>query len=286
MIKIDTKGLNDLVEKHYIKLKNKFTNFPDMSRFTLEEVLKAKPEKLQEIALWFDTLSETEKKQFDFIKQLYKNFTAKKQEYDAYELAKELNINTCLYCNLNSIYTVIKNNNKKITRPTFDHFYDKSNYPILALSFYNLIPSCHACNSSLKGREKFSIKTYLHPYIDSFNALAKFQLHVKKSSFFYEEGGFDIELKTEDKRAEKHKEIFELEKRYEKHKDTVLELIQKRAIYPDSYIEELASNYSSVFKNPEDVLRLITCGYVEDRDLDKRPLSKLIKDISEELELI
>jgi hypothetical protein len=50
---------------------------------------------------------------------------------------------------------------------------------------------------------------------------------------------------------------------------------------------ELMQNYEgTLFKNEEDILRLITCGYVDDKDLHKRPLSKLIKDISEELELL
>lgn len=28
----------------------------------------------------------------------------------------------------------------------FDHFYDKSDYPYLSMSLYNLIPSCSSCN--------------------------------------------------------------------------------------------------------------------------------------------
>ena len=74
---------------------------------------------------------------------------------------------------------------------------------------------------------------------------------------------------------------------YENHKDIVAELLQKREIYSDSYIDDLLNQYEgSLFKNREDLLRLITCGYVSDEDLHKRPLSKLIKDISEELKLI
>ena len=41
-----------------------------------------------------------------------------------------------------------------------------------------------------------------------------------------------------------------------------------------------------LFKNREDLLRLISGGYINDEDINKRPLSKLIKDISEELGLI
>ena len=73
---------------------------------------------------------------------------------------------------------------------------------------------------------------------------------------------------------------------YKNHKDIVLELIQKSIIYNDSYIDELAHNYSGLFKNREDLLRLITGGYVNDEDINKRPLSKLTKDISEVLGLI
>jgi hypothetical protein len=74
---------------------------------------------------------------------------------------------------------------------------------------------------------------------------------------------------------------------YQNHKDIVLELIQKAQIYNQSYIDELYQNYEgTLFKNREDLLRLVTCGYVTDEDLHKRPLSKLIKDISQELDLL
>ena len=66
-----------------------------------------------------------------------------------------------------------------------------------------------------------------------------------------------------------------------------IELIQKREIYPDSYIDDLFHQYEgTLFKNREDLLRIITGGYIDDIDINKRPLSKLIKDISEELDLI
>ena len=82
-------------------------------------------------------------------------------------------------------------------------------------------------------------------------------------------------------------ETFRLEDIYKEHKDIVLELIQKAEIYNESYIDELFNRYEgTLFKSREDLLRLITCGYVTDEEINKRPLSKLIKDISEELELI
>ena len=58
-------------------------------------------------------------------------------------------------------------------------------------------------------------------------------------------------------------------------------------MYNDSYLDALMTQYEgTLFKNKEVLLRLITCGYISDDEINKRPLSKLIKDISEELGLI
>ena len=57
----------------------------------------------------------------------------------AEELARNLHIDVCPYCNRNYI------NQKKGT--TLDHFFPKSLYPLVAISFYNLIPSCYSCNT-------------------------------------------------------------------------------------------------------------------------------------------
>jgi len=217
----------------------------------------------------------------------YKNFITKKNEYDAYDLASKLQVNVCPYCNINATYTVITQNNKKITRPEFDHFYDKDSNPILALSFYNLIPSCHICNSTLKGTEEFSNKTHLNPYSENFDEVAKFRLRIENSKFYHSVEGFSIELKSEDRRANNNIKSFELDTLYQNHKDIVLELIQKEAIYNESYLDELLTQYEgTLFKNREDLQRLISGGYVSDDELGKRPLSKLIKDISTELGII
>jgi hypothetical protein len=279
MIKISHLDLPKLAQEHYEELKGKVESFPTC-KYSLEEVMTAKPEKLHEIALQYKNDTS-----FDFMINLYDNFTNKKKRYDAYDLADKLKVDVCPYCNRNYTFTVKAKNGS--TRPQFDHFYDKATYPILALSFYNLIPSCPTCNSSMKGRKQFSVKTHVHPYLEGFETKAHFPLHVKNSSFYYDKKGFDIELKTNDEKAQKNIEDFGLNTLYENHKDIVLELIQKAEIYNESYIDELFNRYEgTLFKNREDLMRLITCGYVTDEDLHKRPLSKLIKDISKELDLL
>lgn len=283
MIKIRRTNLNILRDKHYTQLMNKISSkLPSSCKYTTEKILKANPKKLDEIAQWFNTLSNYKKKKYDYIKDIgYRNFSKKKKEYNAYDLAKSLNVKACVYCNRNYTFTVTKSK-KEILRPDIDHYYDKESYPILALSFYNLIPSCTECNRTLKGTTHFNINDYLHPYEDDFNTYAKFNYIYKSKD------EIEIDLRTDDSRTKKVIDAFQLDTIYnEGYQDIVLELIQKREIYSDSYINDLTNQYEgTLFKNKEDLLRLITCGYVDDKDLDKRPLSKLIKDISEELGLL
>ena len=136
----------------------------------------------------------------------YKNFTTKKKkEYDAYDLAKNLDIPTCPYCNRTYTKTVITKNREKIIRPEFDHWFPKNQYPLLALSFYNLIPSCHICNSNVKGETEFKLDSHFHPYNSVSNLKARFSYNYKS----YDD--YKIKINTEDKFSRNSVEAFQLE---------------------------------------------------------------------------
>jgi len=109
MIKIQNEHLEQYAKEHYEELKGKLKEFPKDCKYSLEEVMTAKPEKLDEIADW----AKDRVDDYRFMITKYKNFTTKKKEYNAYDLAKKLNVNVCPYCNLNATYTVIKNKEKK-----------------------------------------------------------------------------------------------------------------------------------------------------------------------------
>lgn len=301
MIKIHLENEEEILKNH-IKEVQQYINYDALQnrekiyiKQNIESFLKAKPDEFEGV------LAKIKQKKIDNsrLKKAfvggkdyggsigYSKFSSKgTTTYNAYDLAKKLKVNVCPYCSRNYTFT-IKDKNSKSTRPDFDHFYDKGTHPILALSFYNLIPSCILCNSRLKSTAKFSINSHLHPYKDSFNDYAKFKLKIINCKFFYDEKGFDLNIETSSTKAENIKKDFALEALYNEHKDIVLKLVQKAQIYNESYIDELYQKYEgTLFKNREDLLRLITGGYIEDKDINKRPLSKLIKDISEELELI
>jgi hypothetical protein len=88
---------------------------------------------------------------------------------------------TCPYCNNEKLDIVnLERDSKKAKRLKayydLDHFYSKSQNPFFALSFFNLIPSCHNCNSGDKRDKQFSIRTHIHPYLESFEDFYQFKI--------------------------------------------------------------------------------------------------------------
>jgi hypothetical protein len=205
---------------------------------------------------------------------------------------KDLDVKVCPYCNRNYILNFQKKGKENATAQ-LDHFFDKKKYPYLAISIYNLVPSCGTCNQ----RKSTKQENIFYPYLESFNNSVKFSLkgiksrdELKKENLdFFDEKRIELDYKilNDKDKVEKHIEVFNIKNLYNEHKDIVSELLQKRVIYSDDYLESLLDEYEGkLFNNKEHLLRLITNGYIEDKDINKRPLSKLIKDISEELDLI
>lgn len=91
---------------------------------------------------------------------------------------------TCPYCNQNRIRVIdisTETDIETIHRAYLDvdHFYPKSQHPYFALSYYNLIPSCHDCNSFEKGDKEFCINTHLNPFYESINDNYFFEINDK-----------------------------------------------------------------------------------------------------------
>lgn len=86
---------------------------------------------------------------------------------------------TCVYCNIERTSIVSKSRGGGVShriRFDLDHFFPQARYPYFALSFYNHIPSCHGCNSQIKGEKDFKLTTHIHPYFESFDNVYKFSI--------------------------------------------------------------------------------------------------------------
>jgi hypothetical protein len=207
-------------------------------------------------------------------------FARKKSPYSAYNLASNLNIQTCVYCN--RLYTKTVKNPSKITRPEFDHWYPKESYPLLALSFYNLLPSCHVCNSSVKGSEVMSLDDYIHPYVDK-NINFKFSYWVEKYN------KYDFRIKSAPNSKEENTiKAFKLEEIYKTHQDEIHDMVRLRSIYSINYLTKLKKLLNKEDQNisMDEIYRLAFGTHLKESKFHKRPLSRMKRDILEELGII
>lgn len=214
----------------------------------------------------------------------YEAFSKKSNnDYSAYDLAEKLDIPTCSYCNRIYTKTVVKPS--KITRPTFDHWYSKSEFPLLALSFYNLIPSCNVCNSSIKRTDLFDLKTHFHPYKKS-NKLEQ-QINFKFSYYHKFYSTFRFKIVNNNDFSKNSTEAFKLKEIYETHEDEIKDLRRLRDVYSDKYLEMLKKNIlKGTSTSDEEIYRLAFGTHIDETKFDRRPLSKMKKDILEELGIL
>lgn len=203
----------------------------------------------------------------------------------SYKIAELIGVNTCIYCNRQYIFTVQDTSNK-ITRPEFDHYLPKSDYPFLALSLYNLIPSCHICNSNCKGATELdrSMNPYLnHSSIDFF-----------KFTYIPNSKGFPVSVDIKDihipkqKGIQKFLECFKIKDIYDAH--TKLELSDLYTFatkYSKTYLQDVLSETVKNLKISQEEAYRILFGteMYPDKDND-RPLSKFKRDILKELGVI
>ncbi len=262
----------------------------DFIEKNLSQILVEKPEKLLELNEDFYSTNRGKVKKINsIIKRIfdYDSFTNKKQEYNSYSLAENLQINTCPNCNRQ--YTITISSKKvdgQLTRPDFDHYFPKSKYPLLSLSFYNLIPSCKICNSTFKGDKETDIKQHIHPYIDNI---------IHDFSFDYELASkekcqsISIEYKepTTKDRIKKTFEMFRIVETYNGHKFIVDQILQLKNSLNDDYLEILTKNtYNGIKWTPEEAYRIGFGVNYNDDELYEYPFSKLKRDILNKEEML
>ena len=208
---------------------------------------------------------------------------------------KNVEVYTCYFCNIAFINKFKKADGKFKNGFTLDHYIDKGKYPYLALSLYNLIPSCYVCNSKVKGIREIDALSPSSSKFD-FDKKVTFKTFMRNETLLIKDSkDFELLLKEDFTNVyRKYIDVFELNGRYAYHKYKVLEMIQKRKAYPDSRIKELAQLTQKTQEEvKQDLFGAYLFGaylfgaYLFDADvLHKRPLSKLTRDIAKELGLL
>ena len=203
--------------------------------------------------------------------------------FDKLEFIKRINIDTCPYCNRNYIYYLSKAGKIK---PQIDHFFPTNIYPFLALTFYNMIPSCQTCNGfgAKEGNDPLLVNL-INPYLIE-NHNFKFTYRIKHINFLnplIDKNSVEVKFRHH---LAGHTDVFKLDKLNQQHSDHVLELILKSKVaYSDRYRTYLHSYKELKFSDTE-IDRMILGNYSKEDEIHKRPLAKLYQDIGIELGLI
>jgi hypothetical protein len=264
-------------------------NFPD--------IIKATPNQIPNLITKFTTgihsnvlLGNTNSKK-RFRKQIETafNYSAYRKSAKASWFAERFDVKACLYCNAQFTLVIGKDGVKKKLLFQLDHFYNKSTYPFLSLTFGNLIPSCSTCNIS-KSSKSFTLHTHIHPYEEDANI--KFDFYIDQNNALeYLIGKRDYKLlkpkvKIVDARFNAHNTTFNIEAIYEKHADVVEELVLKSIYYNKSRREELRKEFTDLKLSQSVIDRFVLGNYSLDSEINKRPLSKLSKEIGKQLKII
>ena len=206
-------------------------------------------------------------------------------QYSAYHLALNLNRRTCTYCNRVYTTTMTKYKGGKLMRPQFDHWYYKAKYPLLALSFYNLIPSCNTCNSSSKGSSEFNLEVNIHPYVD-LNQTNEFSFNY---IHFASKDRYKVFIKKTNDSTNKALQTLStlgIDTMYNAHIEELKDLIKIRNSYTDKYIENLQKFFPKNSLKKGEIFRLLFGTEMDVSDFHKRPFSKFKHDILKQLKII
>lgn len=175
---------------------------------------------------------------------------------------------------------------------TLDHVLDKENFPLAALSLYNLVPSCYACNSKFKRQKSFiANKSKIH--LSPTSVLNKFSTDFKFKILFSAEDisngdlvtnmndillDFDFVSNSDD--YELFLSVFKIHSRYVYHKSEALELIIKKKIYTNSRLREIAK----IVNISQDKIKSDIFGKsLFEGAPENYPLTKLKRDVAKQI---
>lgn len=208
---------------------------------------------------------------------------------------RELGIRTCVYCNAQ--YAITTRGKESFYQ--LDHCFPKSKYPFLATSFFNLQPSCGSCNQRKsdedmqKGRYNVSIWKEPDDKQDSF-----FDFHIEDGSlatYMSEPKRDKLDIKVIptnkgdadlDELLNLCEEKFKTTEVYREHREEAEEVIWKKYIYTNTYVESLQKAFNTKFLDKAGELKRLLLGTYTDTDnVYKRPLTKMIQDIARQLKI-
>lgn len=235
----DLQERNNIVNEYYKDLTEKCrkitrldswcqNNLGNIGILDFKDVVTADFETLKQIKGYMDqnNISVPNDLKKYLIKTLYEKVL------DRAKLVEKIDVTVCPYCNRNFINSAKAAKKRRISTYQIDHFFNKSQYPIMAVSFYNLIPVCPSCNR-IKSTGQFSFSPYEKIGTDR---LLRFSFEITGVDFL---NHLKVVIAYQNEKIKDNIKILGLEELYKIHDDVVKELIEKKMLYTDVYIHQM-----------------------------------------------
>ena len=306
-LKVNSQKMRDLIQDCDAGLK-KLSNLYQGGWFpqNFDELLIVSPKHISEIYLFAKNNKAFEAE----INKLFKPNGKLLLDYEYYsyriirfflkqEQEKKFKVNTCIYCNRVYINTFLLDKETSKQQYDLDHFIPKGECPLFTFSLYNLIPSCQACNSKIKGSDvKYDDLTpyeleYLFPSSENYNFEEHLQFRLFPKRFngkynfpcfkhadYKENFKIDFERLNNSNTAalyeQKEAKSFYINPRYEHHNREFLSYIDKHIKYPKSFFMLMAkANHS----NASDLYEAIFNSNL--RNEERMVFQKIYNDLDE-----
>ena len=200
----------------------------------------------------------------------------------------------CPYCNAETVYAIEMEAGGKgrppLIKAAFDHFYPKGRYPFLSVSLYNLIPSCHRCNSQFKIAQFKKLSETLHPYLDSVEEDMCFCPGAIPPSVW--DGGEDdpdFEIRfvprrgrstVKERRGRNFGELFQIERVYSQlYRREAIQILQKVRAYGDSYLNQVREWFAAAGMENVDIEKMVFGTPEDPKEINKHRHAKLLRDM-------
>ena len=188
-------------------------------------------------------------------------------------IVKNADLTVCPYCNRDYINCRADN----VSGAQLDHFFSRSDYPIFAVSLYNLIPVCANCNR-VKSAQNDEFASPLDETIDWENDI-KFEYTPKSLN------NVKIDIKSDNPAIINNITSMRIKEAYQIHELEVLEIQDKLQAYSKSQTKEIQKILHKVKITDEEIKRIIFGSQITSKDMRKKPLGKMISDLHKELEI-
>jgi len=204
----------------------------------------------------------------------------------------KLGIKTCVYCNAQYAFAVT--GRKGYINYELDHYMPKSKYPYLCTTFMNLQPCCPKCNKKKSNKEPdpnteeiFELfKPEGEPVVPRLFNLDNASIATYMASAKSKDLKILFDYPGNPKLKNGYENFFQISTLYQAHKDVAEELIWKQKIYNhiirDIYKEQFkVLGFKDIHFN-----RFILGNYDKADDIHKRPLSKMVQDVAQQLKIL